>query len=509
MLIQGGRLRLGTTFDPHQALTIQNTLIMKAKKILYPILFAIVGGLVVVFGTQLMQTPNKEIVEYVPSQTTPYTLTSFTTSAGQQTDFTYAAEITVHGVVHVKTKAMVTQREYMFGNPLFEYFFGPQNRGRQRPVTGSGSGVIISKDGYIITNNHVIDGADSIEVVLNDKRTFDAKVVGTDPNTDLAIIKIDEANLPFLPFGNSDNLKLGEWVLAVGNPFNLNSTITAGIVSAKARNISILNNNYAIEAFIQTDAAVNPGNSGGALVNLSGELVGINTAIASQTGNFAGYSFAIPSSIAQKVALDIIEFGEVQRALLGVGTQELTAERAKKLKLKDLKGVYVASVYKGSAAEEIGLKEGDVIIEINGVEVNSSSQLQEQISKYRPKDKVKIVVNRNDKVKQYEVALRNMKGNFEVVRADEITETLGAELVEADSELLRSLGLRNGVQVVKLNAGKLKEGVVREGFIITRINRASVVTVKELNQMLRTISGGVLIEGVYPNGNVAYYAIGL
>ncbi|HCY00182.1 MAG TPA: deoxyribonuclease HsdR [Bacteroidales bacterium] len=481
---------------------------MKTNRILYPILYSIIGGLIVFFASQLIVNDPPNVV-YTSANSAPYTLTSFTTSADQQTDFTYAAEITVHGVVHVKTKSMGSQPNYSFGNPLFDYFFGPQFKQKPQPIMGTGSGVIISKDGYILTNNHVIDRADSIEVVLNDKRTFDAKIIGTDPSTDLAIIKIDVENLPFIPFGSSENLKLGEWVLAVGNPFNLNSTITAGIVSAKARNINILNSNFAIESFIQTDAAVNPGNSGGALVNLSGELVGINTAIASQTGNFAGYSFAIPSSIAQKVALDIIEFGEVQRAILGVTIEELTSEKAKKNKIKELKGVLIESIAKESAAEEIGLKKGDVILEVNGIAVNSPNQLQEQISKYRPKDKIEIVINRNEKVKQYEVTLRNMRGDFEIVRSNEIAEVLGAELREADTNTLRKLGIKSGIQVVKLKEGKLKEGGVKDGFIITRINRQNVANVKELNQMLQSVSGGVLVEGVYPNGMVAYYAIGM
>ena len=349
------------------------------------------------------------------------------------------------------------------------------------------------------------------ENVLNDRRTFDAKVIGTDPSTDLAVIKIDAENLPFIKFGNAESVKIGEWVLAIGNPFNLNSTVTAGIVSAKARNINILNNQYAIESFIQTDAAVNPGNSGGALVNLKCELIGVNTAIASQTGNFAGYSFAVPSTIAQKVAMDIIEYGEVQRAILGVRITELNQSTAKEYNanVDVLNGVLIAGVSEGGAAEEIGLKPGDVILEINGVPVNSPNQLQEQVSKYRPKDKINILVNRNNKKKQYDVVLRNMRGGFEVVKSSEIVDVLGAELEEIDVELKQKLGIRNGVQIVKLKDGKLKEQGVKKGFIITSVNRVKVTSVKELYQQLSTLSGGVLIEGVYPNGLVAYYAIGL
>lgn len=481
---------------------------MKAKKIIYPILYSLAGGLIALTlsKTFVGETPQDNIHD---ANTIPYTLASFTTSAGQHTDFTYAAELTVHGVVHVKTKAMAKQQGYAFGNPLLDYFFGPQLKQRQYPVLGSGSGVIISSEGYILTNNHVIKDAENIEVVLNDKRTFDAEVIGTDPSTDLAVIKIKANNLPYIKFGNSDQLKLGEWVLAVGNPFNLNSTITAGIVSAKARNINILNNNYAIESFIQTDAAVNPGNSGGALVNLSGELVGINTAIASQTGSFSGYSFAIPSAIAQKVATDIIDFGEVQRAILGVNINEVTEENAKKYGLNSLNGVLIEGVVQNSAAEEVGLKKGDVILEVNGVAVNSPSQLQEQISKYRPKDKVTIKVNRNGKVKPYEATLRNMKGDFEIIQSDEILEVLGASFREVDEEIMKKLSISHGVQIHKLKDGKLKNQGIKEGFIITQINRMNISSVKELTHMLQNESGGVLIEGVYPNGQIAYYAVGL
>jgi Do/DeqQ family serine protease len=483
---------------------------MKTQRILAPILYAIIGGLVVYFTTMHFSRQSTIVYKSVPDST-PITQTSFLTSTGEVTDFTHSAERTVHSVVHVKTvSSRSTDEGYSFGNPFFDYFFGPRFRYEQeQPVLGSGSGVIISKDGYIITNNHVIDRANNIEVTLNDKRTFEATIIGRDPSTDLAIIKINSENLPFISFGNSENLRLGEWVLAVGNPFNLNSTVTAGIVSAKARNINILVDQYAIESFIQTDAAVNPGNSGGALVNLKGELIGINTAIASRTGSFAGYSFAIPSTIAQKVALDIIEFGEVQRAMLGVSIRELDTELAKKYKVDELKGVIIAGVAQGGAAEEIGLKEGDVILDVNGIEVNSPNQLQEQISKYRPNDRVNILVNRANKKKQYEVVLRNMKGGFEIVNSDEIIAPLGAEFKEVDSKLKRSLGINGGLQVDKLKDGKLKEGGVKEGFIITRVNRNIVNSIDDLKKNIENVTGGVLIEGIYPNGLVAYYAIGL
>lgn len=483
---------------------------MKTNRIVAPIIYAVIGGVIFFALTRFIEPkhPHGVPANISLTDTAPVRLASFATSTGEITDFTFAADRTIHSVVHVKTKSVRAQPNYSFGNPLYDFFFGPGQREPQ-PVMGSGSGVIISDDGYIVTNNHVVDNAEKIEVVLNDKRAFDATIVGRDPNTDLAIIKIDAKDLPYIPFGNSEDLKVGEWVLAVGNPFNLNSTVTAGIVSAKARNINILSNQYAIESFIQTDAAVNAGNSGGALVNLKGELIGINTAIASQTGNFAGYSFAIPTSIAQKVALDIIEYGEVQRALLGVSISELTSEKVKEIAINDLKGVYIASIVEGGAAEEIGLKEGDIILQINGVDVNTPNQLQEQISKYRPKDKVELLVNRNNKKKHYEAVLRNTKGGFEVVKADQVLEVLGAEFEEVDVDLKRKLGIRDGIQVTSIKKGKLQEQGVKKGFIVTRVNRTRVSTVKDLHQMFTNLSGGVLIEGVYPNGVVAYYAIGL
>ena len=315
--------------------------------------------------------------------------------------------------------------------------------------------------------------------------------------------------MPFISFGSSEELKIGEWVLAVGNPFNLTSTVTAGIVSAKARNINILADQNPIESFIQTDAAVNPGNSGGALVNLRGELVGINTAIASRTGSFAGYSFAVPSSIAQKVAMDIIEFGEVQRAMLGVRISNVNDETQKKYNIKEMKGVVIVGVEEGGAADEAGIKEGDVILEINGVPVNTMNQLQEQISKYRPKAEVEVIVNRDGKRKPFQATLRNMRGGFETMNAKTLLEPLGAEFSEIDEKAKSSLGIRGGVQVVKLRDGKLKEGGIKEGYIITRFDKEQISSVDDLKRVLQRVKGAVLVEGVYPNGVVAYYGIGL
>ena len=333
-------------------------------------------------------------------------------------DFTQAAESTVNAVVSIRTTTEVKSRGYQ--DPIFEFFFGPGHGQReQRPQSGLGSGVIVSSDGYIVTNNHVIEGADKLEVTLNDNRSFNGRIIGADPTTDLALVKIEADNLPTVKFGNSDNLKIGEWVLAVGNPFGLTSTVTAGIVSAKARRISggMNRGQLGIESFIQTDAAVNPGNSGGALVNTAGELVGINTAIFSQTGNYAGYSFAIPSSIVSKVIADLRQYGTVQRAVMGVSFQEITSELAKEKKLDVHEGVYVAEVRDRSAAFEAGVEVGDVITAIDGKKITNGSSLQEQIGRFNPGDKIKVTLRRNGKDMIVDMTLKNNQGNTEVTKA--------------------------------------------------------------------------------------------
>ena len=318
-------------------------------------------------------------------------------------DFTRAAEMSVGAVVHVKTKYNVYGKQYV--DPFYQFFFGRPQQQPMQQAQASGSGVILSEDGYIVTNNHVIQQANEIEVVLNDKRSFTAQLIGSDPNTDIALLKIDATGLPTLAMGNSDELRVGEWVLAVGNPFNLTSTVTAGIVSAKARNINILDAEMKIESFIQTDAAVNPGNSGGALVNTRGKLVGINTAIASQTGSYAGYAFAVPTSIVQKVVADLRQFGSVQRALLGIRMLDITSEVQQYYGLKSLEGVYIAEVVSGSAAEKGGVESGDVIVAVDGVTVNSSSELQEKIARKNPGDEVTLSVLRAGKRHELHVVL--------------------------------------------------------------------------------------------------------
>jgi Do/DeqQ family serine protease len=431
-------------------------------------------------------------------------------AAGGGVDFTVAAEKTVNAVVNVTTS--YTRSVQPSSESFLDFFYGFRHYYQQpQPVQGMGSGVILSTDGYIVTNNHVIERAEQIHVTLNDKRTFTAKLVGADPSTDIAVLKVEGKNLPFVAIGNSDDLRVGEWVLAVGNPLNLSSTVTAGIVSAKARNINILSDNFKIESFIQTDAAVNPGNSGGALVNTRGELVGINTAIASPTGSFAGYSFAVPSSIVNKVAADIIEFGVVQRAVLGVALQELTSETAAEYGIKEIQGVIIAGVMEGGAAEQAGVKKGDVVLKVNDIAVNTSSQLQEQISKFRPNDQISLTVNRDNKTKYINVILRNKAGTTSLVKPNDniVPSVLGATLKEIDAATKRSLRITNGVQVTELKQGKLTKHGVKQGYIITRINRTPVRSVSDVQRILSTLSNeAALIEGIYPNGVVAYYAVG-
>lgn len=480
---------------------------MKSQKFILPVIYATLGGILAIFLSNHVLKSN--INESDAAHNTPVQVTRTFVSDSSSTDFTWAAEHSVDAVVHVTTE-FTQSVNYSFGNPLFDFFFSPREYMPRQKVQSSGSGVILTHDGFIVTNNHVIENADEITVVLNDKRKFTAKLVGTDPSTDIALLKIDATDLPFLAFGNSDNIKIGEWVLAIGNPFNLTSTVTAGIVSAKARNINILSGHeFAIESFIQTDAAVNPGNSGGALINLKGELIGINTAIASKTGSFAGYAFAVPSNIVKKVVTDIIEFGEVQRAILGVRIQELTAELAKEKGIKEIKGVYIFDVEKGGAADAAGIKPGDVILSVNGTDVNSTAQLQEQISRYRPNQQVDIVINRDNSKKRFNVTLRNLKGGLGVVKTDDALSSLGAEFKEITDKQKQELGINYGLQIVDLQDGKLKEGGIKKGYIITRMNRTPIRNIDDLKRVLSISSGGVLIEGVYPNGVVAYYAIGV
>lgn len=443
-------------------------------------------------------------------------------------DFTKTAENVVNAVVHIKSTQAFTGRQEspnafrqlpdpfreFFGDPENSPFFqDPRGNGPQARV-GTGSGVIINQDGYIVTNNHVVAEADDLEVTLYDNRTFKATVIGTDPSTDLALIQVKAKGLPALPLVNSDNVKVGEWVLAVGNPLGLNSTVTAGIVSAKARNINILREQFAVESFIQTDAAINPGNSGGALVNLEGGLVGINTAIASPTGAYAGYGFAVPANIVSKVVEDLLQYGIVQRGVLGVMIRSVDGGLAKEKGLDVTKGAYVDSLLANSAAAAAGIKPGDVIVEVEGKAIQSSPELQEMIARYRPGDKVSVKVDRQGKIKVFEVVLNNRQGSTALVEKPELKDALsllGAEFETLSSDAARKLEIKGGVKVTKLYAGKIRKYTdMREGFIITKVDGRRVTSVEELAQALEGKDGGVMLEGVYEDiPGVRYYAFGM
>jgi serine protease Do len=465
---------------------------------------SILGALVAVFVYARLIRQETRIVE-VPVESKVQYVNLPESAPGENLDFTQAVAQSIDAVVHVKTKVF---RQYS-ANPLYEFFFGEQPNMEAPPLLGFGSGVIISNKGYIITNNHVIDGSDEIVVVLNDKREFNAELIGSDPNTDIALLKIDGNGLSTLGFGDSDALKLGEWVLAIGNPYNLTSTVTAGIVSAKARNLNMYSQEFSIESFIQTDAAVNPGNSGGALINTRGELVGINTAIASRTGAFTGYSFAVPVSIVEKVVNDLIEYGTVQRAILGVQIQDVTAEVAREHNFDKIEGVYISSVRPDGAAREAGLKDGDVVLSINGVKVNSAAELQEQVSKYRPGEKVRVEVSREGKLKQFDVVLRNLEGSTEIVKKEDVLEVLGATFEPVSDRDKRTLGIPNGVRIKSLKPGKLMKVGIQEGFILTSVNKKPVNSVKDIADILKDTEGGVIIEGVDRSGSRSYYAFGM
>ncbi|MBS3807946.1 MAG: Do family serine endopeptidase [Bacteroidales bacterium] len=426
-----------------------------------------------------------------------------------QFNFTLAAENTVHAVAHVKTKFT---RDAQYSNPFYEFFFGDRYQRPQREVEGMGSGVIISSDGYIVTNNHVVERADNVAVTLNDGRTMEAEIVGNDPATDLALLKIDAKDLPSLKFGSSQDIKLGEWVLAVGNPFDIGTTVTAGIVSAKGRNIGVLRqrgqqgNQLAIESFIQTDAAVNKGNSGGALVNIEGELIGINAAIASPTGSYSGYSFAIPAAIAKKVVEDLIKYGEVQRAMLNVQISNINDQIAKEFDLETYKGALVRAVGRDGAADKSGIKPGDVIIQVDGKDIKDVADLQTTINSYRPGEEVTVTVKREGKEKQFDVTLRNRQGSTELVTSEQTLEKLGAQFKSIDEKLKQRIGISYGVQVVSLEEGALSNADIREGFIITAIEGRKIRNVNDIKQIFSEVPAGskVRVEGLYPGGDYVY-----
>ena len=484
------------------------------KKLISTVFVACLGGFVALTSSHFLFENNSQGFNQVTNpERTNYTLTNYSASnsPGSFTDFTMAAEKSVHSVVHIKTTSeQVNNLSY---DPFAEWFFGPQKRQQNYVQQGSGSGVIISADGYIVTNNHVVAGADKIEITLNDKRTYEGKVIGADASTDVALVKIDEKDLPFLMYGNSDGVKVGEWALAVGNPFNLNSTVTAGIISAKGRNNILDNNKRPIESFIQTDAAVNPGNSGGALVNTNGELIGINTAIASNNGAYQGYSFAVPVNIVKKIVSDMVEFGTVQRAYMGVSIQDIDSKFAGEKNIKQLRGIYVNGISEGGSAQDAGITEGDVITKIQEIPVGSVSELQEQVSRYRPGDKISVTVTRRNNEMSIPVVLKTLDNTTRLVKKSEVTSrsmtALGAEFEEIDNSDLAKMRIENGVKISKLNSGKLSQVGIQAGFIITSIDKKKINSVEAVKNMLENKSGNVLIEGFYPNGMRASYSFSL
>lgn len=444
-------------------------------------------------------------------------------------DFTMAAEKSIPAVVHIRSTVKMGD-EYYAQQPFdlrrmpdpFRDFFGfpddEDQRGRsdrQPPVRqGTGSGVIISNDGYIVTNNHVVDNADEVLVTLNDRRSYTATVIGVDPSTDVALIKIDEKDLPTMNFANSDEVKVGQWAVAVGNPFSLSSTVTAGIVSATARNINIMQDRTPIESFIQTDAAVNPGNSGGALVNLQGNLIGINTAIASPTGAYSGYAFAVPSNMVNKVVADLKEFGVVQRGFIGAMIRDVNNDLAEEKGLSSTMGIYVDSLTANSAAEEAGIKVGDIIVAVDNHKVNSSPELLERIGRHRPGDGVAITVLRGDAKKDMVVTLKNREGNTKPVTrkaVKDLASVLGAQFETLSSDEAKMMDIESGVKVADLGRGKLaQETDMKEGFVITKVNRQHVKSAEQLQKILENEEGGVMIEGKYPGSDKTYYyAFGL
>lgn len=453
------------------------------------------------------------------------------TTPAFETDFTQAAEKTVNAVVCIKSYTTRQQNPYGQGGydpfGMFDFFFGTpqqprqqapqQQRKKNEPVqSGLGSGVIISEDGYIVTNNHVVDGADKLEVLFNDNSSYDAKIIGTDEASDLALIKVDAKDLTPITFGDSETVKIGEWVLAVGNPFGFNSTVTAGIVSAKARSLGQNHKgNLSIESFIQTDAALNPGNSGGALVNLKGELIGINSAIYSNTGSYSGFSFAIPTTIVKKVMADIRQYGTVQRAVLGASVRELDSKIAKEKDITAVKsGLLIASVNDMSTAKELGLQEDDVITAINGVNVANHAQLVEQLNKFRPGDKVTVTYYRNNKKIEKTATLRNQTGSTSITKKGDFSE-LGCAFMKLTAETKTRLGISNGVQVKGLKDGAIRDAGVKEGFIITAVNDVPVNSSEDVEQVYNSVMKdsdeykALILYGVYPTGKKYTYAVNL
>ncbi|MBQ1213911.1 MAG: Do family serine endopeptidase [Tidjanibacter sp.] len=476
---------------------------------------AAIGGLsaAAVISSQQQEAQPTEVVATNPFDEAANNNNHFVSySKERYPDLTYAAENAVKAVVNIEV--VMTVKGSVGFDPFLQFFGIPQGYygAPTREAKAGGSGVLITDDGYIVTNHHVVENATKVKVRLNDGRTYDAEIVGSDPTSEVALIKIDDKGLPFLKFGSSDNLRLGEWVLAIGSPFDLPSTITAGIVSAKARNLGAIPSQYSIESFIQTDAAVNPGNSGGALVNTAGELVGINTLIKSETGSYVGYSFAVPSTIVKKVVMDLKEYGVVQRALLGVQYQEVTndfvEQYGKEYGISEIGGAWVAEVTKGGAAEAAGIQKGDVITAIDGVKIDSSARLSEIVAQHRPNDKIKIEIKREGKVKQIEVVLRNTAGKTAPVSKDDlyVAGALGGDFADLGEKAARQLGIKGGVRVTAVKEGGfLAKARVRPGFVITHVNEKAVASVADLERISEKVTS---VDGIYPQtGRSASYSL--
>ncbi len=475
------------------------------KGILTVLLSAFVGGLTAFAVVKTTDNSQSQTVQISPDGASYRTVNL---AQDNWPDFTYAAESAVDAVVYVKVTSTQTARQTP--NSILDFFFGyPDGGQQQRERVGSGSGVIIREDGYIVTNNHVIDGATKIEVTLNNNQTYEATLVGTDPATDVALLKIDASGLPIIPFGDSSKLRLGEWVIAIGSPYDLRSTITAGIVSAKGRSMPNYTGEFKIESFIQTDAAVNPGNSGGALVDKAGNLVGINTAIISQTGSYAGYSFAVPSNIVKKIVYDLMDFGSVKRALLGITMQPVDDKIAKEMKLSSVNGVYIVEVSEKGAADKAGIKKGDVLVAIDSLKVTDGASVQEIVSRFSPGDKAQLTVIRDGKEKVFEVTFQGTERENGAVADDGSVAFYGASIRTAPKETLKKYGLKQGVEIVELGPGKMRESGASEGFIILYVNDKPVKSPEEIIEIAKASKRAVFIEGVTASGRTGYFAFGI
>ncbi len=497
---------------------------MKTRNILLTVLISALTTFGVIFAYNKIDhnSNNPNFQTTVPAN---YKYAGFLDSgnspAGSPVDFTQAAAAAIPAVVHIKTTTNAKtvnnnlpqqQNPFsdLFGNDLLNQLFGQGGRQRMLPERASGSGVIISDDGYIVTNNHVVAGADKVTVTMSNMKTYTAKVIAADPSYDLAVVKVDANNLPFMLYGNSSDTKIGQWVLAIGYPLYLDATVTAGIISAKSRYLGLNHDKtggqkLAVESFLQTDAAVNPGNSGGALINTSGQLIGINAAIASPTGYYSGYSYAIPVDIVKKVVNDLIKYGSVQRGFLGaafIDASRLSNEQKQANNVPaNVEGVYITDLVKDGAAKAAGIEVGDVIKKINGVDINSGSELQEQLSNFRPGDKVKVTVSRNGAEKTVTATLKNSAGNYGIVKPTAMVDKLGAELETLAPQKAKQLGLPGGVVVKKINEGALNDQTrMRDGFIITKVNGKDVKTLDDLKNEIGTQTD-ITITGYYPGYN--------